>query len=322
MLTALLLSLAAAIIPTIFYAFTFYLIDRYEREPIWLVTVAFLWGAVPAVLVSLLGEMLIGGTFIQPPGTIANALITSALIAPIVEEIAKGAALFGLYSWTRREFDDVLDGVIYGALIGFGFAMTENFLYYIGAFHQGGLGDFTLVFFLRSILFGLNHAFYTSLTGIGFGLARNTRVLRARTLQIGGGLLLAIVVHSLHNLGTSLAQVNPLNILISLALAAVGLGVFISVIFLAWYQERYALHSELADEVNILMSAEEYRVLTQEWHRPLRRRRRKIANTDRRMHLFAELALRKQRLRKFGPFREPSLLDEIEAIRAELANCT
>lgn len=318
MLTALFFSLAAAIIPTIFYALTFYLIDRYEREPVWLVTVAFLWGAVPAIFVSLIGEMLIGATFITAPGAVTHALIEAALIAPAVEEIAKGAALLGLYIWAQREFDDVLDGVIYGALIGFGFAMTENFFYYIGAFSEGGWSNLTFVIFLRSILFGLNHAFYTGLTGIGFGLARNSPHAVRRLILTCGGLLLAIVIHSLHNLGAGLSQFNPLNFLFSVALAAVGLGVFISVIFLAWYAERNALQSELAEEIDGVMTAEEYRVLTEEWHRPLQRRRRKVDYPHRRMHLFAELALRKQRLRNIGSDQDPRLLDEIDQIRSEL----
>ncbi len=70
----------------------------------------------------------------------------------------------------RHEFDGVLDGLIYGVLIGFGFAMTENFFYFIGAFDEGGFVNLTAVIILRSVVFGLNHAFYTSLTGIGFGL--------------------------------------------------------------------------------------------------------------------------------------------------------
>lgn len=57
----------------------------------------------------------------------------------------------------RHEFDGVLDGLTYGAIIGFGFAMTENFLYFIGAFSEGGFVDLTVLIFLRAVIFGLNH---------------------------------------------------------------------------------------------------------------------------------------------------------------------
>ncbi len=317
MLLALAVSLAAAIIPTILYSLIFYLADRYEREPLWLVTVAFLWGAIPAIMISLIGENLIGATFVRAPSALSSALVEGVLVAPIIEEIAKGAALLALYLWAWREFDNVLDGVIYGALIGFGFAMTVNFLYYIGAFQEGGFVSLSFVIFLRSMLFGLNHAFYTSLTGIGFGLARRTAPSGVRALWIIAGLLAAIIVHSLHNLGAGLAAVNPLNFLMSLALAAVGLGVLISVIFLSWYSERQMLRTELAAEVGYTITAEEYRILTEEWHRPFHRRN-KVANQNRRMHLSAELALDKRRLRELGSAQNPALIEEMDSIRAEL----
>ena len=59
-MTALFISLAAAIIPTVIYVLIFYWADRYEREPLWLTAVAFIWGAVPAIIVSIIGEFVLG----------------------------------------------------------------------------------------------------------------------------------------------------------------------------------------------------------------------------------------------------------------------
>src|SRR5690606_32033414 len=123
---------------------------------VWLVVVAFLWGAIPAIVASLVGEILIGSPMIEAPGSVAEAVVESALVAPLVEEFAKGLALYAIYRFLRREFDGVLDGLTYGALIGFGFAMTENFFYFVGAFTEGGFVDLSLLIFLRSIVFGLN----------------------------------------------------------------------------------------------------------------------------------------------------------------------
>lgn len=106
-LLGLLISLAAAVVPTFFYALAFYLADRHEREPAWMGIVAFLWGAIPAVVVSLVGEILIGVPFVGDPGSLTGAIVESALVAPLVEEFAKGAVLYAIYRFMRHEFDGV-----------------------------------------------------------------------------------------------------------------------------------------------------------------------------------------------------------------------
>ena len=50
--------------------------------------------------------------------------------APIVEEVGKGLGLLLLFVTARRAFDGPVDGVVYGALIGAGFALTENIQYF------------------------------------------------------------------------------------------------------------------------------------------------------------------------------------------------
>ena len=44
------LSVIAAIIPTVFYIIIIYWVDRYEKEPWWLLSAAFLWGAIPSII--------------------------------------------------------------------------------------------------------------------------------------------------------------------------------------------------------------------------------------------------------------------------------
>jgi protease PrsW len=310
-------SLIAAVLPTICYVLLFYWADRYEREPGWLAAVAFLWGAIPAVIASLIGEFVLGVPLIDAEPSIRLELVESAIFAPVVEEIAKGLALLGIFLWLRHEFDGVLDGLLYGALIGFGFAMTENLLYFIGAFSEGGFGGLTLIFLLRVVLFGLNHSFYTALTGIGFGLTRESKS-RWRWLWPVVGLSLAILTHALHNFGASMASVNTAAVAISL-LVAVGGGVtLLLTLLLAWQQERGYLRATLAEEVGILLSPEEFRLLTGRWRNPLRKRPAERAQV-RRLQQLVELALRKQRLVQLGSGREPTLAGEVEALRAQLA---
>jgi RsiW-degrading membrane proteinase PrsW (M82 family) len=315
MVIAIFISLFAAIIPTLLYVMLFYWADRYEREPRWLATVAFFWGALPAVVISLIAELIIGEPFITTPGTIAGEVVSGSLVAPIVEELAKGAALFAIFWWKRQEFDNVLDGIIYGALVGFGFAMTENLLYFISSYAEGGFGSLTVIIFLRSILFGLNHAFYTSLIGIGLGMARNKRAFLARVLCCAVGLMAAIFAQALHNLGASLAAVNVATFLLSLMVAGGGLAITLLAIGLSWQQERNVITAELNPEIGRLLSNEEFGQLTGQWRQPDRSKR---LPTKARRQLLVEYANRRYRLRRQGVEHEPELEKELDDLQAQL----
>ena len=312
------ISLAAAVIPTFFYALAFYLADRYEREPVWMGIVAFLWGAIPAVVTSLFGEIVIGIPFVGDPGSLTAAIVESALVAPLVEEFAKGLALFAIYKFMRNEFDGVLDGLTYGALIGFGFAMTENFLYFIGAFSEGGFVDLTVLIFLRAVIFGLNHALYTGLFGIGLGLARHAKTDEAARRWMVAGFVAAVGAHALHNLGASLSSVNGLGILLSLGLAAAGIALIGIVVLVTWRQERLWLREELDEEIGVLLSQAEYESLIGGWRRSPLLDARKDRSQAKRLQLAVKVAFQKHRLRRLGPEREPKLVGQIDELREKI----
>mgnify|MGYP001159252027 CR=1 FL=1 len=311
------LCLIAAVLPTLFYVLVIYWADRYEREPWWLATVAFLWGAIPAVVVSIVGEVVLGLPFAGSAPSLGTEVVESALFAPVIEELAKGLALLGLYRWAHQEFDGVLDGLVYGALIGFGFAMTENLFYFIGAFSEGGLASLTVLFILRGVFFGLNHAFYTGLTGIGFGLARQSRSQVARRCWPVIGLFAAIVAHALHNAGASLAEVNAASVGLSLLVALTGLVTLLLTVLLSWQRERRIIRTELADEVGTLLSSQEYAQLTGRWRNPLRKRRAERAHMTRLQQL-VELAQRKYQLRAMQAHEEVQGRVEVERLRSQL----
>ena len=313
--------LFAAIVPTYLYVRLFYWADRYEREPRWLATVAFVWGAIPAVIASLIGEMILSVPIGDPAimsDSLLGVIIEDAIYAPIIEEVTKGFALLLIFWFVRREFDGVLDGLIYGALIGFGFAMTENLFYFIGAFDEGGFGNLAVVILLRTVIFGLNHALYTGLTGIGLGFARNATTWVGRLIWPLVGLTAAILAHGLHNFGASLASQNGAALLISLGVAAGGCCIVLLTILLSWQYERNCIRAELAEEIGVTLTLQEYENLIKRWRNPLRRPKNERAEADR-MHLYAKLALNKSRLRRLGAEREPALPAQIGQIRAQLA---
>src|SRR3954447_9527822 len=116
-----LLAAGLALGPTLLYAVILWWLDRYEKEPLPLLLVAFMWGAVPAILLALLLERWAGLPLEQVVLTDQAREITMAsLVAPLVEEAFKAVILVVLFLAYRREFDDVLDGVIYGAMVGLG----------------------------------------------------------------------------------------------------------------------------------------------------------------------------------------------------------
>ena len=104
--------------------------DRYDREPFKLVFTNYLWGALGAIVLAILGSFLltsIASIFIKEDLQLSR--FGAIVVAPVVEEITKG--MFLLITIANRKFDNITDGIVYGGAIGLGFGMTENFLYFI-----------------------------------------------------------------------------------------------------------------------------------------------------------------------------------------------
>ena len=153
-------------------------LDRNEPEPLTLVLTAFLWGACVSTVIS--GEVNSGVaqlTYNMTGDPFIADFMTASFSAPFIEEITKGFAVLLLFMLFRKEFDNVLDGIIYGAIIGLGFAWFENITYYMSAAADGGLGGMLQNAWARGVVSasGGSHAAYTGLTGCGFGLMRVMR---------------------------------------------------------------------------------------------------------------------------------------------------
>ncbi|MFL5732236.1 MAG: PrsW family intramembrane metalloprotease [Chloroflexia bacterium] len=202
-----LLAAGLALGPTLLYAVILWWLDRYEKEPLPLLLVAFMWGAVPAILLALLLERWAGLPLEQVVLTDQAREITMAsLVAPLVEEAFKAVILVVLFLAYRREFDDVLDGVIYGAMVGLGFAFVENTLYYTFSTYidepfvgDPNIGHMLGLWVFRSEIFGLNHSMFTAFTGAALGLARSLKIPWQRGFTAAIGLGTAMVFHAVHN---------------------------------------------------------------------------------------------------------------------------
>jgi RsiW-degrading membrane proteinase PrsW (M82 family) len=191
-LTAVLAIIILAVVPMVLYALFLWWMDRYEKEPLGLILASFLWGAIPAVILSLIAQIVLDIPVSEFFGSsLGTEVVGASLIAPITEEPFKGLMLLLLMLFFRHEIDTPLDGILYGGLVGFGFATTENFFYFLDAYGMSGLGGVLELAFFRAVLFGLNHALFTGCTGLGIALARTSprREVRiaAPFVGLGGG---------------------------------------------------------------------------------------------------------------------------------------
>ena len=189
------IGLILAAIPFVIVWFAVRYIDRWEPEPRRLLIFATAWGAISAVVIALGVDLLV--TLVT--GDLPPAF-SSVVQAPIVEEIAKGLGVLLIFAFARRAFDGPVDGIVYGALIGAGFALTENVQYFAISYLEGGPGQVASTFFLRAVLSPFAHVMFTSLTGFAFGLAARRGLRTGGALRYGiPGVIGAIVLHALWN---------------------------------------------------------------------------------------------------------------------------
>ncbi len=196
----LLIGLISATLPVPIYLALVLWIDRYEAEPFWMLATAFFWGALVAVFFAFLINTASGLAVSAMTNSMKAGRTFGAVIsAPIVEESAKAVILFIFFFWKKDEFDGVIDGIVYAAMAGLGFAMTENIQYYGRAVMEGGSGGLTFVFILRGFMAPFSHPMFTSFTGIGLGLARLSRNTAVRWIAPPLGLMAAMSMHSIWN---------------------------------------------------------------------------------------------------------------------------
>jgi RsiW-degrading membrane proteinase PrsW (M82 family) len=170
------------------------LIDRLEPEPLLKLAFVFLWGAGVAILVALVVNTA-GASFFWIPvfGAQQGNYFAAAFGAPLVEETCKGSVLF-LLLWRRRdEIDGPTDGIVYAAMVGLGFALIENVLYYMKVMPAGPSAVLFTVG-LRGVLSPLCHPLFTSMTGLGIAFAANRRDAIGY-LAVAGGWIGAMILH-------------------------------------------------------------------------------------------------------------------------------
>ncbi len=174
-------------------------LDRFEAEPTSLLLLTFAWGALVATFVALVVNSY-SLVLLQDAGEDVSA--AAVLVAPWVEETAKGSAVLLVLLVRRREFDGVVDGIVYAGLAGVGFAFTENVLYLGRAMQESGTSGLAVTFVLRCLFGPFAHPLFTMCTGIGIGIAVTTRHRPLRVVAPLVGWLCAVGLHGLWNLSS------------------------------------------------------------------------------------------------------------------------
>lgn len=198
-LLAIALAPAIAIILFIIYR------DKFNREPPLVLAVSFIWGVLS--ILPALGLEIAAGYFNEE--SIEGTIIFAFLGVALIEEAVKFIPL-RYYSFTRVSFDEPLDGIVHGVMVGMGFATVENVLYVFqhGA-DTGWLRMFTAV---------PGHASWGAIMGYYVGKAKFNYSKRIPLLLLG--FVLAVFFHGLYDACLFLTKQVDKDTAVLLALAA------------------------------------------------------------------------------------------------------
>ncbi len=170
-------------------------LDRWEPEPPRLLVMAFLWGASVAVLLSVVFEHVVHVAIAGPdekPG-----FTTMAIVAPVVEEAAKGLFLVLMMTGRRRrELNTLTDCLVYAGFTAVGFAWLEN-IFYIASGEDLPTSLATAA--MRLVIGPFAHPLFTTMTAIGVYFALKQRSAGAKAGAILLGYLAAVLIHALWN---------------------------------------------------------------------------------------------------------------------------
>ncbi|MFC9117931.1 PrsW family glutamic-type intramembrane protease [Streptomyces sp. NPDC057092] len=239
-----LVGLGLAVLPVPLLLAAFRWLDRVEPAPWRNLLFAFAWGACAAALIAIVANSFATRWIATATADPAGAdTLGATVIAPVVEESAKAAAVLLLFLFRRRDFTGMLDGVVVAGVTATGFAFTENVLYLGNAFGAdqltGGSGIASVTaatFFVRIVMSPFAHPLFTVLTGIGFGaaaLATDRQRVRRVLLPLAG-LLLAMGMHALWNGSATLGQFGFIAVYGAFMVPAFGLLTWLVV----WTRQR------------------------------------------------------------------------------------
>jgi len=178
--------LLIALAPVLIIAVYIYFRDKYEKEPIGLLLLSLLAGALVVIPVLIVESLL---TQINPfSSNIPNAAYNAFVVAGFTEEFFKWLAIVVLLL-RNKNFDQYFDGIVYAVFVSLGFAAIENVFYVVdGGLSVGALRAFTAV--PLHTMTGIYMGFY-------FSMAKFSG--QNRTLFFLQALLIPLVFHGFYD---------------------------------------------------------------------------------------------------------------------------
>ncbi|HKM17844.1 MAG: PrsW family intramembrane metalloprotease [Firmicutes bacterium] len=208
----------ASLIPGILWIRFFHIKDRFEREPVSMLLRAFVMGALAVGLAAVV-EMPFS-SWVLPDAPMIMQLIAAFAVIGLGEESFKALAIY-LAAYRSNEFNEAIDGIIYGVTVGIGFSVVENILY-AWAF---GLS----VAPIRASIASLAHACFSGIFGVFCGRAKFSSRPSSELLK---GLAFASLSHGLYDYLLISRIGSPLTAVV--------------LILVLYFILRYYLHQALA----------------------------------------------------------------------------
>ncbi|HEX2030667.1 MAG TPA: PrsW family glutamic-type intramembrane protease [Actinomycetota bacterium] len=247
-------ALALVLVVSVIYLLILRFLDLNEKEPLWAMVTAFEQGFLISILFALL---------------VTAAITTNVVLEPVASEVARFiglAAAVGILGAVSRgrgwsEIGGVMDGIVYGAAVGLGFAAGETLvreLTFAGRSTVLTTGAGTAIW--GTALVGLVHGLFGAVMGAGFGAAARARTSGGAALWILTGFVGAVVVHILYDLlrtagaagGSTVRSWIALALPLVLVLVAIGMSL---------RRERRAIDRHMGPEVDAGVTTQEELVL-------------------------------------------------------------
>jgi RsiW-degrading membrane proteinase PrsW (M82 family) len=228
-----LVGLLLALLPVPLLVAVILYLDRLEPEPRALLAAMFGAGAGIAVITALLGRALHTGVIttpdLEPHASVAAAVSVGAAIGgALVAQTLIALVLIALLASRRTEIDGVEDGVVYGSMVGLGFALVAN-VYAYGVAWNSGAGALADEFAQRGVFGPVFQALFASLIGLGIAYAAARPAVPGRYLAIVAGWAAAVALAALWDhsvgeggIGGQLTYVILIVVLLSVAVTVIA----------------------------------------------------------------------------------------------------
>jgi protease PrsW len=247
-------------------------LDLFEREPLGMLTAAFAWGGLAAITLAISANTALIDLIAKLGSPALADDWGPALAGPTNEETLKALGVLLLALIATAEIDTPIDGLVYGAFVGLGFQILENFLYFTNPTFVGNASAQTEVvwdlFVVRGLVDGIwSHAAYTGLVGLGIGyLVSRQEIPRARRILVA--VLAFVAAWSMHFFWNAPWLVDLVEqglsgwIVFSLVKGLPGFLLLVVLYLLARRREAHWIEHVLAPEVATgAATAEEIRAL-------------------------------------------------------------